>query len=484
MKLRYLSVCSGIEAVTVAWEFLGFQAIAFSEIEPFPAAELAHHYPSVPNIGDMTVINGKKYAGEVDILVGGTPCQAFSVAGLRKGLADKRGNLALKFVELVNEINPPLVVWENVPGVLSSADNAFGCFLGGLAGEDVPFVSSGKKWSDAGLVFGPKRTIAWRCLCAQYFNLAQRRKRLFVISGVTDGIDPRKILFEQDGLRRDSAPCRNPRQGSPRTTSRSVKVHIEGGQCPCLTQVSGHIGDIGMSNQKVATLKTKAVAVQQNQLGEVRTGEVCGTLNTNSSASGRNAPMVLTLQGNMVRPNAGCHGKGWSKGGISYTLTSADRHAVLTYPSEDGVLYEVVRRGSNAKPFSFAPKVLAQWEMGGHCTPLKVDKKTLVIVNDQEDNFINVDEDHISPRLRSETQANTQSVAYRDQVRRLTPVECERLQGFPDGYTKIPWRGKCAADCPEGHRYKAIGNAMAVNVMHWIGKRIAKYSKEINNEHT
>ncbi len=132
--MRYLSVCSGIEAASVAWGPLGWTPVAFAEIEPFPCALLAHHYPSIPNLGDMTQINGSAYRGQLDVLVGGTPCQSFSVAGLRRGLSDERGNLTLKFVELANAVQPSFVVWENVPGVLSSKDNAFGCFLGGLSG--------------------------------------------------------------------------------------------------------------------------------------------------------------------------------------------------------------------------------------------------------------------------------------------------------------------------------------------------------------
>lgn len=138
MSVRYLSLCSGIEAASVAWGPLGWRAVAFAEIEPFPAAVLAHHYPDVPNLGDMTQIDATRFRGQVDVLVAGTPCQAFSVAGARRGLADKRGNLTLKFVEIANDISPAIVVWENVPGVLSMHDNAFGCLLGSLAGCDFP----------------------------------------------------------------------------------------------------------------------------------------------------------------------------------------------------------------------------------------------------------------------------------------------------------------------------------------------------------
>lgn len=171
-QITYGSVCSGIEAASVAWESLGWKPLWFSEIEPFPSAVLSHHWPQVPNLGDFTDIRHKLADGSVeapDVLVGGTPCQAYSVAGLRKSLDDARGQLTLQFVGLANAIddarsirgrNPCTIVWENVPGVLSTKDNAFGCFLGDLAGEDVPLEPPGGKWANAGYVRGPRRTIA------------------------------------------------------------------------------------------------------------------------------------------------------------------------------------------------------------------------------------------------------------------------------------------------------------------------------------
>lgn len=192
----YGSVCSGIEAASVAWGHLGWRPAWFSEIESFPSAVLAHHYPTVPNLGDMTKIAERIRVGEVEapeVLVGGTPCQAFSVAGLRGGLSDSRGALTLSFVELANEIDrtriangfePGIVVWENVPGVLSSKDNAFGCFLAGLAGESCELQPPGGKWANAGCVLGPQRAVAWRILDAQYFGVAQRRRRVFVVASV------------------------------------------------------------------------------------------------------------------------------------------------------------------------------------------------------------------------------------------------------------------------------------------------------------
>jgi DNA (cytosine-5)-methyltransferase 1 len=216
--MKFGSVCSGIEAASVAWEPLGWTAAWFSEIEPFPCAVLKHHYPDVPNLGDMTKLPDLIRSGQVevpDLLCGGTPCQAFSVAGLRQSLNDERGNLSLTFCEIadaIDEQRKSIIFWENVPGVLSTKDNAFGCFLGALAGEDDALVPPGGRWANAGFIDGPKRAVAWRVLDAQYFGVAQRRRRVFVVASARADFDPAAVLFEFDGVRRDTAPSREARQ--------------------------------------------------------------------------------------------------------------------------------------------------------------------------------------------------------------------------------------------------------------------------------
>lgn len=199
MTIRFGSVCSGIEAASVAWNPIGWKAAWFSEIEPFPCAVLKHHYPDVPNLGDMTTLTARILSGDVeapDVFCGGTPCQAFSVAGLRKSLADARGKLSLVFCEIANAIDsvrsiqgkrPCVVFWENVPAVLSTEDNAFGFFLAALVGGDVPASTGAGRWPDAGFLVGPQRIAAWRVLDAQYFGLPQRRRRVFVVASAIGG---------------------------------------------------------------------------------------------------------------------------------------------------------------------------------------------------------------------------------------------------------------------------------------------------------
>lgn len=444
----YGSICSGIEAATVAWEPLGWKAAWFSEIEAFPSAVLAERWPEIVNLGDMTRIAAAVRAGEVqapDVMVGGTPCQAFSIAGLRNGLADARGQLTLSYVELANAIDDKRIergeeeaifVWENVPGVLTSHDNAFGCFLAGLAGESCELEPSGRKWTHSGCVYGPQRTIAWIVKDAQYFGVAQRRKRVFVVASARKGFDPGQVLFESEGVRRDTPPSREPQTAVAALTARGV------GTCGADDNQAqaGHLlafggGNTGGNIDVAACLTAKGQRIDF----DVETFAVHGTQDPDS-----NRELAHTLGRNHGQENA-CIA-------FSYKDHGADA-------SED--LSPTLRAGNsdNSNANSGQPPAIAYAFKPGQGAKAR----GIGFAEEQ------------SPTLTSASSGTnlTPAVMCGVSVRRLMPVECERLQGFPDNHTLISWRGKEAAECPDGPRYRAIGNSMAVPVMRWIGERIA-----------
>ncbi|MGU5817838.1 DNA cytosine methyltransferase [Aeromonas caviae] len=449
----YGSVCSGIEAASLAWEPLGWNPAWFAEIEPFPSAVLAHHWPHVTNLGDMTKIATAVLRGDVvapDILVGGTPCQAFSVAGAREGLADDRGFLTIKYVELANAIDqkraaagavPCITVWENVPGVLSSKDNAFGAFLGFLAGEDCELVPPGKKWENAGCVLGPQRAIAWRILDAQYFGVAQRRRRVFVVASAREGFDPAKVLFECEGLRRDFAPSREAGENSASTAGARFKVgsHWDGNGYahPTLSQ-SHNTGGIGASNQELFS---------QRGAGLVPTS--CGA-DDNQGQAGHLIPL-----GTSTWPVSHCLNAG-GMGRIDYETETMVVHGTQD-PDTNTELAHTLGRNQGQENAVAIPAIALQTDV----TPKASEELAFTL------------------KLPSSSGCGQPAAAMTPDmaVRRLTPVECERLQGFPDGHTDVPYRGKPASDGP---RYKAIGNSMAVPCMAFIGQRIDQHLSEID----
>lgn len=404
-RITFGSICSGIEAASVAWLPLGLKALWLSEIESYPCRVLAQRFPETPNLGDITALDFATRAaqcGKPDIIVGGTPCQAFSVAGLRRGLADERGNLTLRYVEICNAIGPTVCVWENVPGVLSSTDNAFGCFLGALVGADWPLEPGprpavGKssrlwrwhragrrhlpRWPGAGFCVGPERRAAWRILDAQHFGVPQQRRRVFVVACAGgSGIDPAEILFEREGVRGNPAP---------------------GGQA-------------GTPIARAVTASTGGASGKEQQL------------------------TFVGADGAPLNPLETAHALPASHDG-----------------SEDGT--------GRGIPL-IASAVTAKWAKGSGGPS-----------GDECQNLF----------LRQEIG-----------VRRLTPRECERLQGFPDDFTLVDWPtarrpkdieemtayfiasgwpedlARELAKTPDGHRYKALGNSMATPVMQWLGARV------------
>ncbi|ECQ4801901.1 Dam family site-specific DNA-(adenine-N6)-methyltransferase [Salmonella enterica] len=468
--MRYGSVCSGIEAASVAWESLGWQPAWFAEIEAFPSAVLATHWPDVTNLGDMTGIATTVRGGEVeapDVLVGGTPCQAFSIAGLRNGLADKRGQLSLSYVELANAIDDKrrergeeeaIIVWENVPGVLSSKDNAFGCFIGALAGESCELQPAGGKWSNAGCVYGPSRIVAWRVLDAQFFGVAQRRRRVFVVASARKEFDPAEVLFEFDSLRRDTQPRREPQTAVTTDTGSG----IEGGSHwdnpanphPTLNQ-SNNIGGIGASNQEVFS-----------QRGD---GLVSGAYSDISRTllAKENDSTAEDLDTYILAYGGG------NTGGNIDVATACTAHGVrMDFDTETFAVHGTQDPDTNHELAHTLGRNHGQENV------IITEPYTIAIRGREEGSTVEVRNDGTANALLTPNGGRAGmgvgAVGWGMQVRRLTPVECERLQGFPDNHTLISWRGKDAADCPDGQRYKAIGNSMAVPVMRWIGERIAE----------
>lgn len=490
--MQFGSVCSGIEAASVAFAPLGWRAAWLAEIEPFPCAVLAYHYPQVPNLGDMTTIARRVLTGEVsapDVLCGGTPCQAFSVAGLRQSLADERGNLSLKFVELADAIDHVrvgrgedecIVFWENVPGVLSTKDNAFGCFLGGLAGEDGPLEPPGGKWANAGAVYGPKRAVAWRVLDAQYFGVAQRRRRVFVVASARKGFDPASVLFEWDGVRLDTAPSREARQVAPTIPARSTAGGGLGTDFDC---DGGLIQAYGGNNQSgpidVATARNACASASGRMDFETETFLVQPAhslrgegFDASEDGTGRGTPLVpMFLHTNKGRPDGrrSAHTEMVSVKDIVETLTTnGHAQSAVAVPVAYGI--RTANTSSNG------------WGVQEECTHTLDCAQGVAVAQpvafSSKDYGADATND-LAPTLRAMNHAKSHAngggqmaVAQAMQVRRLTPTEAEKLQGFEPGYTAIPWRGKPADQCPDGPRYKALGNSWAVPNVAWIGSRI------------
>ena len=443
--MKYLSVCSGVEAATVAWHPLGWDPIGYAEIETFPSAVLSHHYPTVPNLGDITKYKEWNTNGTVELLVGGTPCQAFSVAGLRKGLEDPRGNLTLVYTGILDRFKPKWFVWENVPGVLSSSGGRdFGSFLGAVA--------------ELGYGF------SYRVLDAQYFGVPQRRRRVFVVGCLGDWVSASKVLFEPDCLSRNTEESRKTRERTSSPASSSVRGNIETfnrqshsqfGVDPLASTVKAR------DHKQFTDLVVYETHPADSRVREM--GDVCQTVTSRWGTGGGNVPIALQ---DVSGRNKAQNGRGWNDEGVSYTLDAAATQGVAYSIREDAIAGNF-----SATPLTVTPALQAlRPSVQSHHAQTFIAQA--VDVYNQ-----NIDGDVTATITRAVGGSNTsgpkimQSMA----VRRLTPVECERLQGFPDNYTNIPWRGK--PESPDSLRYKAMGNSMAVPCMKWIGKRIEMVEK-------
>ena len=742
--MNYLSLFSGIEAATLAWEPLGWEPMAFAEIEPFPSAVLAERWPDVPNLGDILEVDWEHWMadyGRPDVVIAGSPCQAFSVAGNRLSLEDARGNLTLFTAELVRLLNPRVFLWENVPGALSTKDNAFGCFIGEIVGAGQPLQPTGKRWTNAGLVCGPEARLAWRVLDAQYFGVPQRRRRLFAARCPRDGADPAEVLSQRESLFGDPAPRRQERSrpaGSPQSGSRGgnlladtglvrglkarfgtsgsdlddaeaghlIPAVMDGGLdervCPTIdSRENGGGGNWGSDfmaggglveepgpwwdgSDTSETIDVSRVLKQQTMPDKARFAAVleqtpwvrcdscddflctihgvhvhdcpCPTIDTWAEyelhpyspcdigrvmemlkqeadppaikvGSGLGIPSSPAVAIPIQEPGCGTGKagfddtrKGLGVGGEDdpmYSLQAGHQHAVAFKPShytrdkdgapseicppltKEGDLYKCGECGHAEQHLTHPDECPA---CGGHDYINLMIRPTIgpdagsefdfssqvyrksqrahsaddceTWVDDGVANTLNAYEDHCDARathavvftqnqrdevrdlddcagalaaesgshqtnyvthvftsdgetadpiganeartytkegghnfrmhnvvaddpvqvqwasgggqlenptakaLRANAEYSYQFTRHGMAVRRLTPIECERLQGMPDNHTRVPWRGKGAEDCPDGPRYKAIGNSMAVPVIRWLGQQIDSALRE------
>ncbi len=409
----------------MAWHHLGWKPSGFSEVEPFPSAVLSHHYPEVTNFGDMTQFKEWDLGNEaIDILVGGTPCQSFSVAGLRQGLKDPRGNLMLTYLGIAERFRPRWIVWENVSGVLSSAGGRdFGTFLGALV--------------ELGYGF------AYRVLDAQWFGVAQRRRRVFVVGCFGNATSAAKVLFESESVSRNPAPSREKGKEVARcfipSVAGSLDTECGGGKLTHQSIANGHV---------IGTITARMF----NSLGarNVEEGALLPVKN-----------MVLEDQGGSV-----INVRQDGTVGTLRSETHGHEPAVITYGFEPGI----AKREGEPNRFSKEMSPTLRSAMGDN-------QAAVAIGTDCYNGTITGDVACTMGTPGSSVNASGPTIMHQMAVRRLTPIECERLQGFPDGYTAIPWRKKPADQCPDGPRYKALGNSMAVPVMRWIGERIDKVEK-------
>ncbi len=411
----YGSVCSGIEAATAAWHPLGWRPSFFSEIESFPRAVLTHHYPEVPLHGDFTTIRLGQYQA-IDLLVGGTPCQSFSIAGLRGGLDDDRGNLALEYLRLADRLKPRWLVWENVPGVLSSnGGRDFGAILGGMVE----------------LGYG----VSYRVLDAQFFGLAQRRKRVFVVGYLGDWRRAAAVLFERHSLSGGPAPGR---ETGP----------------PVAALTANGVGTCGADDN-------------QAQAGHLisSSGPISHFLN--AGGMGRQDYETETLVARWPADVADCLDTGFGSrhGQNNQHINNGASWFVPASPSVYSIMPQNSGKDYKARQVDVSQPVLAAGPTNGNQGGDFVLSFGAKNSSHQGDGV----SETVVPTL---DKSKTAAVMRGSAVRRLTPVECERLQGFPDNFTAIPWRGKPADQCPDGPRYKALGNSFAVPVVRWIGRRI------------
>ena len=382
--MRYGSVCSGIEAATVAWAPLGWKPVFYSEIDKFPRAILKHQHPTVPLYEDFTEMEGDQYRGAIDVSIAGPPCQSFSQAGGRSGLVDPRGNLSLEYIQFAAALDSRWIVFENVTGLLSINEGRdFGAILGALATRGYGF--------------------AYRVLDSQYFAVPQHRERVYIVGFFGDWRPAAAVLFDAESLSRPFAKDRKSRKF--KECAGTLVNRASSGSWPELERHdSGHLIP-RLSNTISSELKK-------------------GGLNTSSLLSEEMGTLIPKLS-NTISAEMG-------KGTVNTLILKSKSMAALI------------------------PK------LANTLTRHRTDRNSMLLKNRHHANLIPGDEECTS-------------------VRKFTPVECERLQGFPDNYTRIPWRNKPADKCPDYLRYHVIGNSMTVPVIRWIGDRIERVQRVVDN---
>lgn len=569
--MKYISICSGIEAATMAFHGFGWTPLAFSEIEAFPSAVLSHHWPDVPNLGDMTKYEEwpEEILAECDLLVGGPPCQAFSVAGLRKSLGDDRGNITLAYVRLLNHIDavrrshgrpPAIALYENVPGLLSTKDNAFGCLIGAICGcDEAPETETGK-WPKAGFLCGEARRVGYRVIDAQYFGVAQRRRRIFLVAVPCELVDrlgeracPSEILSLRESVRGNPPTRSKAGEGAAGGTEAGAGV----GREPCYldraafnqgenAQYDPQITQDGVAGSMVARGPAAVMWSASDQANAERLVDKAGTLNCNLgqrggwiAPTGHPDPAYALSAGN--QSNGGVFGSGRDSQdtfvcqplsadadkGDQDTVVCATGHRTHALTTRAACEEDGTGRGNPIIPTS---AVGFNWQNGGgygnandglgiteegtgplqRCNvpavafavdtynqtigdtsiPVRVGDVHATIdankgsrrqegvvsfaQNQAGEVRVNADVMGTVNTNQNASGRNTPRVQSAMQVRRLTPTECCRLQGFPDDHCDIIFRKKPAADGP---KYRALGNSMAVPCMVWLGHRINEATK-------
>lgn len=536
--MKYVSIFSGIEAATVAWHPLGWEPLAFSEIDPFPSTVLQHHYPDIPNLGDITKIDWSPYVGAADIVVGGSPCQSFSVAGKREGLAGASG-LMFEYIRAVRELRPRWFVWENVPGAFTSErGEAYRQLLSEM---------------DA-LGYG----LAWRVLDAQFFGVAQRRERVFLV-GSLGTMRCAEVLFERESLSWNHQSSRQKRQAL--TEEAQERVGEADHDSGCLNPGETQSRRVYPASGVYPTLSTREKSGQNQESVFTQFGDdVAGTLTSRYDSSpcvDRGANVVVDERDKVFlcqTAQTGSNGKLVKQDDVMNTLDRTNSTAVaaldfnptdarLRYAHDDVQVQPLAflyNQGAKARSLGISeisptlktdhnPVVafasnqrdeVRELEVAGALAAQPgIKQQTYICRADGQTNAM--EGENLAPTLTSHAKKdppliypvdeseemkpvtlqirggkpgggkgaliqhdmsatlsthNTRTLITGDNeergltVRRLTPRECERLQGFPDDYTDIPYRNKEHA--PDGARYKALGNSMAVPVMRWIGERI------------